>query len=57
MKLKLKIKEFELLDKETFLITANVEDFKEMLDSINPLHITDYLREAVIRGRKGQSNE
>ena len=52
MKITMKIREFELQQRDTIVITANMEDFKDMLDGISPHIITDYLAETIKNAKK-----
>lgn len=49
----IKVNYYELLGDGKLRIAANVEDFKAMLDDINPRIYCDYLYEVLTKNKKG----
>lgn len=53
MILELKVNYYEYLSDGTMRIAANVEDFKAMLDGVNPRIYCDYLCETITKQKGG----
>lgn len=53
MILEIKVNYYELLGDGTMRIAANVEDFKAMLDGVNPRIYCDYLCETITKQKGG----
>lgn len=54
MTLELKVNHFELLEDGKVRMAANVEEFKAMLDGVNPRIYCDYLCETISKRKEGK---
>ncbi len=54
MIVEIKVNYHELLGDGTMRIAVNVEDFKAMLDGINPRIYCDYLYETITKRKEGE---
>ena len=54
MIVEIKVNYYELLGDGTMRIAANVEDFKAMLDGVNPRIYCDYLYETISKCKEGK---
>lgn len=56
MRITMKIKEFELADRDSIVITTDMENFYAALDGMSPRVLTEYIAQRLVEKKKGGSH-